>query len=215
MDKVVELVETNRDIRDAIEMFVDNVEGGMKSYPSYIDQIEPYDNLSFDVFNTGDKMGFIALDGVKCAYSSFPNSIQYIKFIGTDLSYAMSDCKTVTEFRLYVNGNLNMSHSFENCSRLLGVTLMGDAIVVNPTDMFYGCTQIGRIEGLRLGEFTGSVKKWNIPRTVGIDSDRRILRDLQTITKEQTISVDSEKFSKLSQSEIADVTNKGWTITSY
>lgn len=215
MDKVVELVETNRDIRDAIEMFVDNVEGGMKSYPSYIDQIEPYDNLSFDVFKPGDKMGFVALDGVKCGFSPFDYRIQYIKFIGTDLSYAMSNCDSVTEFRLYVNGNLDMSNAFYGCDWLLGVTLMGDAIVVNPTDMFSSCPKIGRIEGLRLGEFTGSVKKWNIPRTVGIDSDRRILRDLQTITKEQTISVDSEKFSKLSQSEIADVTNKGWTIASY
>ena len=155
-----------------------------------------------------------------------------------NMSYMFSDCSQLTNLDVSnfdTSKVATMSCMFRNCSSLtqLDVSKWNTSNVTNIGYMFYGCSQLtqldvsnfdtSKVTTMRSFIIDTSVLQNFISCVIPLsfeasgtalthDSLMSIINNLATVTTTQTLTLGSTNLAKLTDTEKAIATNKGWTL---
>ena len=181
--------------------------------------------ITTDASTTCDKIAKVKL--------WYPEEISALKFTGvytnppviktleycntsnfTDMSQMFEECSKITELDLSsfdTSKVTNMSMMFKYCESLASLNLSNwdTSNVTNMSYMFYGCTEL--VNFIAPNNISTAVDFSSCTKLTH-DSLMSIINNLATVTTTTKLTLGSTNLAKLTTSEKAIATNKGWTL---
>lgn len=120
-----------------------------------------------------------------------------------------SDCNNLTSVPLFDTSNVtDMSSMFYYCERLTSVPSLDASNVTDMSNMLYGCSNLETIHIINIGTnlYIGSSTKFTREALL------EIIGNLKTVTSTKTLTMGSTNLAKLTDSDKAIATNKGWSL---
>ena len=152
--------------------------------------------------------------GGHCGHStnttSFVGAIAYDSTSDmTDMSHFFEQCTKLKEVPLFNTSKVtNMGSMFSNCSSLTTIPQLDTSKATNMNYMFYGCTSLTSIKMKNMSTSFDIHWSTKMEREALVE----VLNNLATVTSTKTLTLGSTLLAKLTDTDKAIATNKGWTL---
>ena len=151
----------------------------------------------------------------------------------TNMGSMFSNCTSLASIpQLDTSKVTNMVYMFSSCSSLTTIPQLDTSKVTNMGSMFYNCTSLASIPQLDTSKVTNmvymferctsltSIKMKNMSTSFDIHWSTKmerealveVLNNLATVTSTKTLTLGSTLLAKLTDTDKAIATNKGWTL---
>ena len=152
--------------------------------------------------------------GGHCGHStnttSFVGAIAYDSTSDmTDMSYFFEQCTKLKEIPLFNTGKVtSMGYMFYSCSSLTAIPQLDTGNVTSMNYMFGNCSSLTSIKMKNMKVNFDIHYSTKMEREALVE----VLNNLATVTSTKTLTLGSTLLAKLTDTDKAIATNKGWTL---
>lgn len=129
----------------------------------------------------------------------------------TTYMYLFYNCKSITSIPILDMANNNsLQYAFANCTSLVSIPLLDLQNVTTAQHAFYNCINLVHIKFVEKS-IKASVVFAQSP-LLSDESIQSIINGLATVDTAQTLTLHADVKAKLTESQIAQITSKNWTL---